>query len=601
MIRQGAGDLGLPGRGGRRASSGSRATGSQKVPSTLANPAGSFSQAVFAWGEGRSVGLLDEPRVFAALRRLGPMSDDLSGFSLMDLFRSEAEGQTAILSEGLLALEGGDAPSPAALEPLMRAAHSLKGAARIVGLDAAVRVAHALEDNFVAAQHGEFAIRPAARRRPAPGGRPARARSPSSPRTEAAAWQAENEAVDRGDGRRAWRRSGRGERRPAPTAPPPAPTRPPRAGRPTGHRGRRSPSRRRDPPPAAEARRPRPASRPAPAGRAGPGRRRPPEAPERVVRVTAESLSRLMGLAGESLVQARQLRPFVDALLALRSRQAALIETLQALEDRRTSGRGRLGGGRASCWPGPGPRRAGASRTWARKVEAFEDYARRGEDLAGRLHHEVLASRMRPLADGVRGFPRMVRDVARRAGQAGPVRGPAARTTGVDRDILDKLEAPLNHLIRNALDHAIEPPEERDGRRQGRRPATIRLEARHRAGMLQITLTDDGRGIDPARLRAKVVERGLATAEMADRLTEAELLEFLFLPGFSTKEAVTEISGRGVGLDVVQDMVRSVGGRGPGQLAGRAGGPGSRSSCRSRCRSSGPCSSGSPASPTPSR
>ena len=89
------------------------------------------------------------------------MSDDLSGFSLMDLFRSEAEGQTALLSAGLLALEGAATPSARPLEPLMRAAHSLKGAARIVGLDAAVRVAHAMEDCFVAAQQGELALGPA--------------------------------------------------------------------------------------------------------------------------------------------------------------------------------------------------------------------------------------------------------------------------------------------------------------------------------------------------------------------------------------------------------------------------------------------------------
>ena len=119
--------------------------------------------------------------------------------------------------------------------------------------------------------------------------------------------------------------------------------------------------------------------------------------------------------------------------------------------------------------------------------------------------------------------------------------------------------------------------------------------------MLQITLSDDGRGIDLSRLRAKVVERGLATAAMADRLSEAELLEFLFLPGFSTKEAVTEISGRGVGLDVVQSMVRGGRRRGPGRARSSARGRGSRSSCRSRCRSSGPCSCGSPASPMPSR
>ena len=84
------------------------------------------------------------------------MTDDLSGFSLMDLFRSEADGQTALLAEGLMALEREEAPTASGLESLMRAAHSLKGAARIVGLDAAVRVAHALEDGFVAAQRGEF-------------------------------------------------------------------------------------------------------------------------------------------------------------------------------------------------------------------------------------------------------------------------------------------------------------------------------------------------------------------------------------------------------------------------------------------------------------
>ena len=174
------------------------------------------------------------------------------------------------------------------------------------------------------------------------------------------------------------------------------------------------------------------------------------------------------------------------------------------------------------------------------------------------MHHEVLTSRMRPLADGLRGFPRMVRDVARQLGKSVEFRV-VGENTGVDRDILDKLEAPLNHLIRNALDHAIEPPDERAA--VGKRPVgTIRLEARHRAGLLQITLADDGRGIDLSRLRAKVVARGLATPSLADQLNEAELLDFLFLPGFSTRDTVTEMSGRGVGLDVVQTMVRGVGG-----------------------------------------
>ncbi len=203
----------------------------------------------------------------------------------------------------------------------------------------------------------------------------------------------------------------------------------------------------------------------------------------------------------------------------------------------------------------------------AETVESIETFARVSEDLSSRLHHEVLASRMRPLADGIRGFPRLVRDLARELGKQArfEVEG---ESTGVDRDILDRLEAPLNHLIRNALDHGIESPEER--RTAGKPPmATIRLEAHHRAGMLQIALGDDGRGVDLERLRAKVVDRGLTTAAMARRLGEAELLDFLFLPGFSTKEQVTAVSGRGVGLDVVQNMVQSV--RGSVRVASRPG------------------------------
>jgi two-component system sensor histidine kinase and response regulator WspE len=131
--------------------------------------------------------------------------------------------------------------------------------------------------------------------------------------------------------------------------------------------------------------------------------------------------------------------------------------------------------------------------------------------------------------------------------------------TGVDRDILEKLEAPLSHLIRNALDHGIEQSDRREA--AGKPPVgTILLEARHRAGMLQITVTDDGEGIDIGHLKSRAVTLGLVSPQVADQLSAAELLEFLFLPGFSTKSVVSEISGRGVGLDVVQSMTKAVGG-----------------------------------------
>jgi two-component system sensor histidine kinase and response regulator WspE len=113
----------------------------------------------------------------------------------------------------------------------------------------------------------------------------------------------------------------------------------------------------------------------------------------------------------------------------------------------------------------------------------------------------------------------------------------------------------FRYLVRNAVDHGIESPE-----RPRWQPAegVIGLEARHHAGMLQIVVSDDGQGIDLNQLRQTVVERKLTNAEVADKLTEAELIEFLFLPGFTMKDKVTEISGRGVGLDVVQTMLKQL-------------------------------------------
>jgi len=127
----------------------------------------------------------------------------------------------------------------------------------------------------------------------------------------------------------------------------------------------------------------------------------------------------------------------------------------------------------------------------------------------------------------------------------------------VDRDVLEKLEAPLTHLLRNAVDHGIEMPEQR---LLAGKPAEglIRLRASHQAGLLVLELSDDGNGVDLERLRGTIVDRNLSPVETALRLSEEELLTFLFLPGFSLRDKVTEVSGRGVGLDAVQHMVRQL-------------------------------------------
>jgi two-component system sensor histidine kinase and response regulator WspE len=471
------------------------------------------------------------------------VAEDLSGFSMLELFRLEAESQTATLSAGVLAVEEFER-SPETIESMMRAAHSLKGAARIVGLDPAVRVAHAMEDCFVAAGKGTFRVRPehvdlllASIDFLSSIAKADDAISPTSawPRT-AEALVAELGALLTAPASQA-----------APPVALPAAATEPAATEEIA--GPEPPARH----PAAQEEAGAPHA-PAPAASAA----RAVEQADRVVRVSADSLTRLVGLAGESLVETRQLRPFVDSLLTLRAAQVDLCDTIAATEERFKSDDASVPAPLLGLLARVRERADACLASLMKQVEDFESFARRNEDLSGRLHHEVIVSRMRPLADGIRGFPRLVRDVARTLGKQvrWEVRG---EQTGVDRDILDKLESPLSHLVRNALDHGLEPTAEREA--AGKPPVgTIRLEARHRAGMLHITLTDDGRGIDVERLRAKAVSRGLVARQVADQLTELELLEFLFLPGFSTKEEVTEISGRGVGLDVVQSMVKAVGG-----------------------------------------
>ncbi|MFM8805610.1 MAG: response regulator, partial [Planctomycetia bacterium] len=279
---------------------------------------------------------------------------------------------------------------------------------------------------------------------------------------------------------------------------------------------------------------------------------------DKVVRVSADSLTRLVGLTGETLVESRQLRPLVDGLFTLRTAQSKLRDAVAAIDIRLPRDDPEQAAARVAALTALRGQADAVLAGITRSCEAIETFARRNEELAGRLHQEVIVSRMRPLADGIRGLPRLVRDLARTLGKQArlEVRGDQ---TGVDRDILDKLETPLSHLIRNALDHGIEPPADREA---AGKPVTgsILLEARHHAGALTITLTDDGAGIDVGLLRTTAVERGHVAARIADQLSEQELLEFLFLPGFSTRRNVTEVSGRGVGLDAVQTMVGAVGG-----------------------------------------
>jgi two-component system chemotaxis sensor kinase CheA len=169
------------------------------------------------------------------------------------------------------------------------------------------------------------------------------------------------------------------------------------------------------------------------------------------------------------------------------------------------------------------------------------------------LQRSVMKIRMVPVEQLFRRFPRMVRDVSRQCGREVEL-VLSGQDTDLDKGILDAIAEPLTHLVRNAVSHGIETPEER---RQAGKPAqgVVRLNAYHQGNQVVVEVSDDGRGIDAAKIRTKAIELGMATAEEAARLTEAETLDFIFRPGFSTAEEVTEVSGRGVGMDVVQSVL----------------------------------------------
>ncbi|GBE13928.1 gliding motility regulatory protein [bacterium BMS3Abin13] len=441
---------------------------------------------------------------------------DLSSMSMMDLFRQEAESHCATLSDNLLSLER-KPTDPEVLASLMRAAHSIKGAARIVDLPVVVELAHAMEDVFVAAQKGDILL----------GRDHIDILLKGVDLLTDLARQDENEAIAWLKGREkaiaslvtACKSISTGQEVAAASPPPPQP--------------REQVKIKPEMPPPEEA-----------------------KAVDRALRVSAEGMNRLMGFAGEVQVESRWLPAFAHKVLKLKRRQDDVYRRLNSYLDKV----------RASAPAAEGLSnndlhdllaRMDICRSLVNEYQAeIEDHARRATEISHHLYHEVIANRMRPFADGIRGFPRMVRDLARELGKEVEFEIIGSDTL-VDRDILDKIEAPLNHLLRNAIDHGVESPPER--LRAGKpEKALIRLEARHSAGMLNIVVSDDGYGIDIEKLRRKVIDKKMIDEEMARDLRETELLDFLFLPNFSTRDTVSKVSGRGVGLDVVHSAVHEV-------------------------------------------
>lgn len=463
--------------------------------------------------------------------------DQMRDASLLELFSLEAEAQTQVLSTGLLALERNPTQADQ-LEACMRAAHSLKGAARIVGVDAGVSVAHVMEDCLVSAQEGRLYLQPEhidallqgtdlLMRIASPGG--AETVAPDIPAYVALM----ERLLTQGPGTPSV---------PAQASAPPEP----QLEAPVAPMAQLPKELEPLPPPSDPALEPAVSS-----GRPG---KRMTEGGERVLRVTAERLNSLLDLSSKSLVETQRLKPYLVTMQRLKRIQSNSLTALENLNLHLKEHALSLEAQEALA----DARRllAESQQLLALQTAELDEFGWQASQRAQVLYDTALACRMRPFADVLTGQVRMVRDLGRSLGKQVRLEVEGEKTQ-VDRDVLEKLEAPLTHLLRNAVDHGIELPEQR---LLAGKPAegVIRLRASHQAGLLVLELSDDGNGVDLERLRQSIVERQLSPAPTAAQLSEEELLTFLFLPGFSLRDKVTEVSGRGVGLDAVQHMVRQL-------------------------------------------
>ncbi len=424
---------------------------------------------------------------------------------LLGLFVVEVEGAAPRLQEIVLSLEA-NGPSARDGEAGLRLAHSLKGAARIVGLTGLVGALHTAEDLLGAAQRG---------------------RALEGPEIDALlklidllteltrvaaaevpAWIAR---------RRSTLDDLQARLRVTGTAPPVAPVA---------------------------------AKEHTQAGQAG------PSGDASALRVSADAMSRLLGMAGETVVEARRLGAWARSTQNVTRAQSRVTARAADVRARARS----LGD--ASLLALVDTLLADLDAVSSLLDEAHTVSSQglaRLLDSGERLYLESLRARQRPFAQLVPSMRRQVRDAAVQLGKNAKLEVTGAATL-VDGDVLAGLEPMLHHLLTNAVDHGLEAEAARAERGK---PAqgTIRVELRHARGQLALSISDDGSGVDHERIRATVIRRGLVDEVTARSLGRPELIEMLFLPGFTTRSDVSLHSGRGVGLDAVRTECTKLGGR----------------------------------------
>lgn len=189
---------------------------------------------------------------------------------------------------------------------------------------------------------------------------------------------------------------------------------------------------------------------------------------------------------------------------------------------------------------------------------AFQATSQRLNIITTELQEHVMKTRMQPIDNIWSKFPRVVRDLSQSLGKKIEVKM-EGKETEIDKSIIESIKDPLTHLVRNSVDHGVEMPDVRiaNGKPE---TGTLMLKAYHEGGMVNIEISDDGGGINTQALKDKAIEKGLYTKDQLDRMKESDIINIIFMPGFSTAKQVTNVSGRGVGMDVVKTNIEKIGG-----------------------------------------
>jgi len=437
---------------------------------------------------------------------------------MFKLFCTELQNSLQVINNNLLELESDNTDNATHLEALMRAAHSIKGAARMIGIDGAVRLAHAMEDVFVAAQNAKLHLQNDSVDQILNCSDLLK-QIETLPVQEISQWTQDNtEILNQFINALGYIQNNADftvvklEQTNA------------------IHNTSTSINKKTS---------------------------KSEKTSDNMVRVSTGRINKLVSLAGELSVSSNWIRQFSDSMLVLKRRHNDMLDQIDRLrnliDDNKHS---ELENKLISDLQHSAESYRDEITS---RLISLDNFDRRSSSINSQINHEIIASRMRPFSDSTQGYKRLIRDISNSLNKKVKLEI-EGEDTPVDRDILEKLDAPLNHIIRNAIDHGIETPQVR---LQKGKPetGTIKVRASHQSGRLSIQIKDDGKGVDIEDLRKKILDKKLVNSTMAENLSKSELLDFLFLPAFSTRNEVTELSGRGVGLDIVHSALQQIRGK----------------------------------------